>query len=142
MQDFSSLWLNYLEQYQRSLQDLARLWVPNLPETGSKADAKKGGTPQFDPLSAFSPEAWSGLFAPWIAQGTASNPFDAVNNPFAGFAEATQASLKAFAPWTDAFAAFGAAAQPGKAAKKEETNLTSAERAVNEAIKRSKTQDI
>ncbi|GHT89898.1 hypothetical protein AGMMS49545_01560 [Betaproteobacteria bacterium] len=139
MQDFSSLWQNYLEYYQRSLQDIARLWVPNLPT----ADAK-GGNPQFDPLSAFSPDAWSGLFAPWLSQGTASNPFDAASNPFAGFAEATQASLKAFAPWTDALAAFGAATQPTKtkAAAKEDKNLTSAERAVNEAIKRSKTQDI
>lgn len=131
VQDFSSLWLNYIELYQRSLQDFARLLVPNLPTADAKS--ANGGSQQFDPLSAFSPDAWNALFTPWLSQ-------DAASNPFAGLTEATQASLKAFAPWGEAFTAFGAVAQPK--ATPEDKNLSSAERAARDAIKRSKTQDI
>ena len=133
MQDFSSLWLNYLEYYQRSLQDIARLWAPNLPDAGAKGGSS--GNKPFDPLSAFSPDAWNALFTPWLS-------LDANNNPFSGLNEAAQASLKAFVPWSEALTAFGAAVQPTPKSAPEDKSLSASERAVRDAIKRSKTQDI
>jgi hypothetical protein len=130
VQDFSSFWLNYLEYYQRAWQDMARLWAPNLPTT----DAKGGSKPS-DPLNAFSPDAWSALFAPWI-------PRDAANNPFADLSKVAQSSLNAFTSWGNAFPGFGAVSQQTPDTKtKEDKNLSSAERAVRDAIQRSKTQD-
>jgi hypothetical protein len=130
MQDFSSLWLNYLENCQRSWQDMARLWTPNFPATAAKDESKPS-----DPLNMFSPDAWLAMFSPWLAK-------DANNDALASLTEAARASLNAFAPWSEAFSGRVAASQTSQQPKQEDKELSSAERAVRDAVKRSNTQDV
>jgi hypothetical protein len=127
MQDFPLFWLNYLEYCQRSWQDTARLWTPNFPTTAAEDENKSPGS-----LDMFSPDAWIAVFFPWVSK-------DANSNTFAGLAEATRVSLSAFTLWSEAFSRQAAA--PRQPSRQEGKEQSSVERAVQEAIKRSNTQD-
>ncbi|MDR1350042.1 MAG: hypothetical protein LBJ59_04540 [Zoogloeaceae bacterium] len=149
MQDFSSFWVNYLEYCQRAWLDMARLYTPGLTTlTGApKVEAKGAFFPAQIP-NAPSVDAWLALFTPWTPKIEAEiQPLQPVQaNAVAGLAEAARVSMRVFMPWggeswLDALA--GQKKTPAAPAKqsKQEPRLTSAERAVSEAIKRSKTQD-
>jgi len=146
MQDYSNIWNSYLEFWQRSLLETSRLWFPALPDMsgqGAKKDAgKEKGAPAPFPFASASPENWMALFTPWMPK------VEANIEPF--LEEATKVSMRVFMPWQSdplwVEALVGKQEQvPGKApvGKKGfvETTQNPAELEVNEAIKRSRTQD-
>ncbi|MDR0736284.1 MAG: hypothetical protein LBF51_05550 [Zoogloeaceae bacterium] len=144
MQDFSSFWVNYLEYCQRAWLDMARLYAPGLTALTEtpKEQARNMPFPAQIP-NVPSVDAWLSLFTPWLPKVEAEiQPLQPISNAAAGLAEAARVSMRVFMPWggeswTDALASKAPTTTPAK----QEHRMTSAERAVNEAIKRSKTQD-
>jgi len=142
MQDNSNIWNSYLEFCQRSWLEMSRLWFPALPDMSNakKAFGKEGGA--LPPLPLVSPEDLMALYAPWMPK------VEANIDPF--MKEATKVSMRIFMPWSGD--PLWVEALVGKqelgtgktlAGKKGlvGTTQTPAELEVNEAIKRSLTQD-
>ena len=148
MQDFTSFWVNYLEYCQRAWLDMARLYTPGLTApTGTPKEQAKGA-----PLPALTPnapsvDAWLSLFSPWVPKGEAEiQPLQPVASNVAALTEAASVSMRVFMPWGgESWIGMLAGQQnPKTPAKQQEPRLTSAERAeraVHDAIQRSKTQD-
>jgi len=149
MQDYSNMWNGYLEFWQRSWLEMNRLWFPALPDMSgqSKDSGKEKGALAPNPFASLSPENWMALFTPWMPK------VEANIEPF--MEEAAKVSMRVFMPWQSdplwVEALVGKQEQgttgktPGKTlpAKKGfvETTQNPAELEVNEAIKRSRTQD-
>jgi hypothetical protein len=148
MQDFSSFWVNYLGFCQRAWLDMARLYTPGLPAQTPREQT--GGTFSLAQMpQAPSVDAWLALFTPWTPKvETEIQSLQPFMNTAAGLAEATRVSLRVFMPWggeswMDALAGQKTTPTATSAAKQETrlSNAERAERAVLDAIKRSKTQD-
>jgi hypothetical protein len=146
MQDFSSFWASYFEYCQRAWLDMARLYTPGLnalSET-SKEQAKGSPLPTQIP-NVPSVDAWFALFSPWMPKVDAEiQPLQPITDAAAGLAEAARVSMRVFMPWGGESWANTLVGKTQTTPAKQESRLTSAERAeraVNEAIKRSKTQD-
>ncbi|MDR3159692.1 MAG: hypothetical protein LBU11_11985 [Zoogloeaceae bacterium] len=151
MQDFSSFWVNYLEYCQRAWLDMARLYAPYTPGWSASAE-----TPREQAKGSFLPaqipgapsvDAWLSLFTPWMPKVEAEiQPLQpVVSNAAAGLAEAARISMRVFMPWGgETWIGALAGKNLATSAAKPGSRMTSAERAelaVNEAVKRSKTQD-
>ena len=159
MQDFSSFWVSYLEYCQRAWLDMARLYTPGLiPPAETPKDEARGApfpAPFSTPLPTFfsaplpnapSVDAWLSLFTPWLPKVEAEiQPLQPVmTNAAAGLAEAARVSMRVFMPWGGESWTGALTGKTTTMPAKQEHRMTSAERAehaVNEAIKRSKTQD-
>ncbi|MDR2637086.1 MAG: hypothetical protein LBB55_01990 [Zoogloeaceae bacterium] len=131
-EEYTNFWNNYLETLQRSWLEMGRLWAPAvLPRTEEGKGEGKALFPAAD--------AWLNLFSPWMPK------VEANIEPF--MEEAVRVSMRIFMPWGNnplwVEALVGKQDKeekkkslPGKPAKQAIPELE-----VEDAIKRSRTQD-